>query len=118
MPLHLFSPLEDLADRIRIAVAIQIGMQVARVRMAGQPFGERIAVVVGERVQLGAVAGGQQRHFAHGRHRAQPGERVRQRVAAERDAFAQPDGCGLVIDAEDDEAHGLAGLMRAFGRLR
>ena len=96
---------EQMANCVRVLVSVQIGVQVAGVGMGGEPVGQRVALVVGQRVQLGAVAGGEQRDFADRRHRAQLSERARHRIGAERNAFAQADRCGLVVDAENDEAH-------------
>jgi hypothetical protein len=108
---------EQVPHRLRVLVPIEVGVEVAGIGMAREPVGERVARVVRQRVELGAVAGGEQRDFANGRHAPQLRQRARHRVAAERNAFAQPDRRGLVVDAEDDEAHGVAST-RVESRLR
>ena len=73
---------EQVAHRVGVGVPVEIGVQVAGiVRMRGQPVGQRAAVVVGDGVELGAVAGRQQRHFAH---------RRQARSAVERAGMASP----------------------------
>ena len=68
---------EQVAHRIGVVVRVEIGVQVAGiVRMGREPVGQRAAVVVGDGVELGAVAGGQQRDFAHRRQRAQRRQRA------------------------------------------
>jgi hypothetical protein len=61
---------------------------------------------------------GEQRHFVHRRQAAQGVERRADRVAGKRHPFAQADRRGLVVDAEDEEAHRSAGLMRGTGPFR
>ena len=97
---------EQVAHRIAVAMPVKVGVQVvAGVRMAGQPLGQRAAVVVGVRVQFGAVAGGQQHRLMHLRQPAQGGERGGQCVRGKRHLLAQGDRRGLVVDAEDVQAH-------------
>src|SRR5690606_9185465 len=91
---------------------VEVGMQclcriragIVCARMRAQPVGEH-AVIVRGRVQLGAVAGRQQRHLAHARQRPQFRQGGRNRAVGERDALAQGDRCGLVVDAEGVQGH-------------
>jgi len=57
-------------------------------------------------VQLGAVAGRQQHRFLHAGLCTQRRQRLPQRIRAERHRFAQGNRRGLVVDAEDIQAHG------------
>ena len=88
---------EQMAHGIGVAVPVQVGVQA--VGVGRQPVAERRAVF-GDGVQLGAVAGGQ-----HARppdtpgSAAQRGQRGGQGVGVERDALAQADRRGLVVDS-------------------
>ena len=107
---------EQVPHGVAIAMPVQIGMQVvAAVRMDGQPFGQRLAIVVGLCIQLGAVAGGEQDRLVHLRQRAQRCQRGSQRIRGERHLLAQGDRRGLVVDAEDVQAHAvLSGSVRCL----
>ena len=96
---------EQVARGVAVAVGVEIGVQIAAgFRMRRQPVGERAAIVVGVGVELGAVAGGEQR-LPHLRQRMQRGQRRRQHSRIERHPFAQVDRRGLVVDAECQQAH-------------
>ena len=67
--------------------------------------GERLAVIVRMRIQLGAIAGRQQHRLVHLRQRAQRRQCRCQRFRGERYLLAQADRRGLVVDAEDVQGH-------------
>jgi hypothetical protein len=99
-----------------VAVVEQLAARDAALR--GQPFGhrahQRAGLVarelpgIGRDVELGAVAGGQQRHL--GRRAAElRGQRLQRRhqtIGREREAPPEIDGGGLVVEAERDDRHG------------
>ena len=67
---------EQVPRGVAIVVAIEVIVEIATVAwVRRQPVAERAAVVVGDGIQLGAVAGRQQRDFMHLRQRLQRGER-------------------------------------------
>src|SRR5690606_22811427 len=70
--------------------------------------GQRAAVVVGDGVDLGAVAGRQQRGFMHPWQCPQRRQRRHRRIAGKLDALAQADRRGLVDEAVDVDGHGEA----------
>ena len=114
---------EQVAHGVGVAVPVQVAVQgVARLGMRGQPVGQRSPVAFRVRIQLGAVAGRQQHRLMHARQRAQRCQRRRQRVRGERHPLAQGNRRGLVVDAEDVQAHGAWQGLRcatdAFRRLR
>src|SRR5690606_39024130 len=101
---------EQVADRLGVLVPVEIGAQVAAQagvvgRVGGQPGSQRAAVVLGGRVQLGAVAGRQQHHLMYPRQLAQRRQGRRQRVFGKGHPFAQFDRRGLVVEADGDERH-------------
>jgi len=97
---------EQVAHGVAVVMPVQVVVQiVASVRMGGQPVRQCTAVVVGMRVQLGAVAGGEQHRLADLRQGTQGRQRRRQSVLGERHFLAQGNRRGLVVDAEDVQAH-------------
>ncbi len=96
---------EQVPRRVRVHVAVQVILQRGAF-LAGlprQPAGDRFAaiLVLGNGIDLGAVAGRQHRRLAHAVQATQLREGTRQRRVGERHALAQADRRSLVVDAED-----------------
>src|SRR5690606_16139263 len=107
---------EQVAHRVAAGVPVQVAVQALANaggvgRVGRQPVGQRAAVVVGDGVDLGAVAGRQQRGFMHPWQCPKRRQRRHRRIAGKRDALAQADRRGLVVEAEDVDGHGEAARL-------
>src|SRR5690606_14738695 len=72
--------------------------------MRGQPVRQRSPFIVGDGIDLGAVAGGEQGRLAHLWQPPQCRQRDRYCVRGERHPLAQAHRRGLVVDAEHEQA--------------
>ena len=85
----------------------QMRLQVVGVDavIVGQPL-ERLRRIARRAIQLGAVAGGQDRGFARRPRLEQLGERILQLLGAERHALADGERRGFMVETEGEELHG------------
>ena len=100
---------ERVPHRVLVRVAVKIGVDVLAVQVVvvAEPLDD--ALVVGRfqpAVELGAVAGGQDRGLAGPAARGDLVQGVGQPVRRERRFFADRDRGGVVIDAEGKQVHG------------
>jgi hypothetical protein len=109
---------DQMPCRLLVPVAVGHARQLAHAHLpgAGKPVGHRGFVCGLERkVELGAVAGGENGGFGHARNDSGRFlECARQRFFRERDAFPDLDGGGAIIDAVCQYGHHMS-VSRARG---
>ena len=86
---------------LRQRVDVRMQRALRQVVEAREPVRDRLGLVAVE-VDLGAVAGRQDRRFLHPARADQVAQRVAQRVRRERDPLAHVEGRGRVVEAESD----------------
>ena len=99
---------ERVRDRLLPRQRVDVGRQriPRHVVELLQPLDDRLRLGP-VHVDLGPVAGRQDRGFLDLRSRQQVAQRVPDRVRRERDALPHVQRCGLVVEAEGVESHGL-----------
>ncbi len=92
---------KSVADGLRLVVRVDVGRQffAADLVVMGQPVDDDIGRF-GRAVDLGAVAGGQDRHLAHRPVTRQIAQRMTQFVGAKRHPLADGERCGVMVYAE------------------
>ena len=115
---HAEQVMDGVAAFVPVEVRLDgVGTDGLVIGQEGIDDGLRVGAVVGGDRDLHAVAGGEDHGFADALARFQVGQRRRQGVFAEGQAFAHLDGCGLVAHAGDQQLHGLK-QDRAQPRMR
>ena len=101
---------EEVGDRRRVVVDVEVVGEV----LGGEEgdLGEEVADVLvgaveplGDRVDLGAVAGGEHHGLGHVRARDQVVQRLRQRGIADGHALEQVERRAAVVQPDDDDGH-------------
>jgi hypothetical protein len=97
---------EHVADRVALRVGIQVGRDLGERETvkARQPVG-RVLRLLGRKVEFGAVAGRQDRRLAHRIRVREIVQGLDQPLRLERDAFADGERCGVVIQAKGEKLH-------------
>jgi len=97
---------EDVADRVALRVGIQVRRDLGEreAMEAREPVGGMLRLFGGE-VELGAVAGRQDRRLAHRVRVRQIVQGLNQPLRLERNAFADGERCGVVVQAKGEKLH-------------
>ncbi len=113
MESRLAADAEEMADGLLIAVLVDVGREKGLIQ--AKVVMQKLRQVGFRRLDGGkyfdAVAGGDDHALADAGLRGKGASGIGQIIARDGDAFAQLDGRGLVVDAdEDDLAHGAPNL--------
>jgi len=99
---------QQMAHRALVGVLVQIGAQVDAVQQVipGQPFDHLLTIAVPQvAIQLGAIAGRQDRRLVGTAAGAQIVQRREQALGGKGDPLTDTDGGSLVIQAKGQQGH-------------